>query len=141
MEKIMCLIPPPKHHLIRFHGVLAPNSSWRSLIVPRKKVRKKGLNVYWIPWAELLRRTFEVDSLSCVKCKHKMRVVSVVLDPKVIQKIMKSLGIKDEVLEIKEISRGPPQDESRDFDESYDPEYENEYNGRYNTQGSRVFIG
>ena len=23
MEKIMCLIPPPRHHLIRFHGVLA----------------------------------------------------------------------------------------------------------------------
>jgi hypothetical protein len=64
MEKTMCHILPPCHHLIRFHGVLTPNNSWGPLIVPRKKFRKKGTNVYWIPWAELLRRTFEVDSLS-----------------------------------------------------------------------------
>ena len=139
MEKIMCLIPPPRHHLIRFHGVLAPNSSWRSLIVPRKKVRKKGANVYWIPWAELLRRTFEVDSLSCVKCKHTMRIVSVVLDPKIIQKIMKNLGIKEEVLGTENPSRGPPQDEIRDFDESHDPEYENEYDDCFDVDYSDQF--
>jgi hypothetical protein len=139
MEKIMCLIPPPRHHLIRYHGVLAPNSSWRSTIVPRKKVRKKGANVYWIPWAELLKRTFEVDSLSCVKCKHTMRVVSVVLDPKIIQKIMKSLGIKEEVLGMENTSRGPPQDEIRDFDESHDPEYENEYDDCLDVEYSDQF--
>jgi len=89
-----------------------------------QKVRKKGTNVYWIPWAELLRRTFEVDSLSCEKCKHTMRVVSVVLDPKVIQKIMKSLGIKEEIVGTDKTSRGPPQEENKPFDESYDLEYD-----------------
>ena len=53
-----------------------------------------------------------------------MRIVSVVLDPKIIQKIMKSLGIEEGILGVEEISRGPPQDEPRNFDESYDPEYE-----------------
>jgi hypothetical protein len=132
MEKIMCLIPPPRHHLIRFHGVLAPNSSWRSSIVLKKKVRKKEVNVYWIPWAELLRRTFEVDSLACGKCKHTMRVISVVLDPKIIQKIMKSLGIKEEFLGTENTSRGPPQKE--DFDESYGLEYDDCFDIDYSDQ-------
>ena len=68
-----------------------------------------------------------------------MRIVSVVLDPKVIRKIMKSLGIKDEVLEIKEVSRGPPQDKSRDFDDSYDSEYENEYDDCFDVDYSDQF--
>ena len=46
---------------------------------------------------------------------------------------------QDEVLEIKEVSRGPPQDESRDFDESYDLEYENEYDGRFDVDYSDKF--
>jgi hypothetical protein len=54
-----------------------------------------------------------------------MRIVSVVLDPKIIQKIMKSVGIKEEVIGTENTSRGPPQDEIRYFDESYAPEYEN----------------
>ena len=56
-----------------------------------------------------------------------MKIVAVILEPKIIQKIMKSLGIKEEILGRENTSRGPPQKERRDFDESYDLEYENEY--------------
>ena len=59
-----------------------------------------------------------------------MRVVSVILDPKVIQKIMKSVGIKDELLESSEDSRGPPENSEkgeRGFEEFYGPDYENKY--------------
>jgi hypothetical protein len=34
MARLVALIPPPRCPLIRFHGVFAPHSSWRSSVVP-----------------------------------------------------------------------------------------------------------
>ena len=35
LRKLAPLIPPPRFHLLRFHGVFAPNSKLRSLVVPK----------------------------------------------------------------------------------------------------------
>ncbi|MBK7401067.1 MAG: transposase [Myxococcales bacterium] len=35
LARIAALIPPPRHPFLRYHGVLAPSSRWRSAIVPR----------------------------------------------------------------------------------------------------------
>jgi len=34
LRKLASLIPPPRHHLVRFHGVFAPNAAWRKEVVP-----------------------------------------------------------------------------------------------------------
>ena len=34
MERLAALVPRPRLHLIRFHGVLAPNAKLRSKIIP-----------------------------------------------------------------------------------------------------------
>ena len=34
MQRLAALVPRPRLHLIRFHGVLAPNATLRSQIVP-----------------------------------------------------------------------------------------------------------
>ena len=34
MQRLAALVPRPRLHLIRFHGVLAPNAKWRSEIIP-----------------------------------------------------------------------------------------------------------
>jgi hypothetical protein len=34
LRRLAALVPPPRHHLVRFHGVFAPNASWRSEVVP-----------------------------------------------------------------------------------------------------------
>lgn len=39
IEKLVALIPPPRIHLARFHGVLAPNANWRSKVVPSQTPR------------------------------------------------------------------------------------------------------
>jgi hypothetical protein len=39
-------------------------------------------------WAELLRRIYEVDPLTCPSCGAEMRIVSAILEPKVIDKIL-----------------------------------------------------
>lgn len=35
MQRLAALIPRPRLHLIRFHGVLAPNAKLRALVVPQ----------------------------------------------------------------------------------------------------------
>ena len=35
LKKLAPLIPPPKLHIIRFHGVFAPNAKQRSAVVPK----------------------------------------------------------------------------------------------------------
>ena len=55
-----------------------------------------------------------------------MKIVALILEPKIIQKIMKILGIKEEILGTGNPSRGPPQKESGGFDESHEFEYQNE---------------
>jgi hypothetical protein len=35
MQRLAALVPRPRLHLIRFHGVLAPNAKRRSLVVPQ----------------------------------------------------------------------------------------------------------
>jgi hypothetical protein len=39
-------------------------------------------------WAELLRRIYEVDPLTCPRCAALMRIVAVITDPAVISRIL-----------------------------------------------------
>ena len=34
LARIAALVPPPRHPFLRYHGVLAPASKWRGLVVP-----------------------------------------------------------------------------------------------------------
>jgi hypothetical protein len=38
LARLLALIPPPRHPLLRFHGALAPHSSWRKNVVPEPAV-------------------------------------------------------------------------------------------------------
>ncbi len=35
MQRLAALVPRPRLHLIRFHGVLAPNAKLRPLVIPQ----------------------------------------------------------------------------------------------------------
>ena len=37
MERLAALVPRPRLHLTRFHGVLGPHYKYQKLIVPKKK--------------------------------------------------------------------------------------------------------
>jgi len=74
-------VPPPRYHLVKYAGVLAPASPWRSRVGPRPEVAAPGAPAPsdeapasskrprggYRPWAELLARTFAVDVLACPK--------------------------------------------------------------------------
>ena len=39
MEKLVALIPPPRYHTVRYHGIFAPNHPWREAVVPAVRPR------------------------------------------------------------------------------------------------------
>ncbi len=44
-------------------------------------------------WAELLKLIYEINPLRCPKCQHEMRIVAIVNDPLVVEKILKHLDL------------------------------------------------
>jgi hypothetical protein len=43
LARLAALIPPPRYPLVRFHGVIAPNSSWRKEVVPKPREPRREL--------------------------------------------------------------------------------------------------
>jgi len=90
MQRLAALVPRPRLHLIRFHGVLAPNAKLRSAIIPSALVNaltlqrfilyllKAGLPArpvhadaphpsapVRLSFAQLLKRVFDIDIAQC----------------------------------------------------------------------------
>jgi hypothetical protein len=79
------MVPRPRLHLIRFHGVLAPNAKMRSLVVPQAPLEQAGSGAeaaaaakcepepgqtisHRISSVRLLRRVFDIDMHTCPNC-------------------------------------------------------------------------
>jgi hypothetical protein len=66
MEKLAAIVPKPRANLIRYHGVLAPNSKIRSSIVPKynklkTRTKSKGSIISFggrLSFSKLLKRVF-----------------------------------------------------------------------------------
>jgi len=72
IEKLVALVPVPRGHLVRYHGVLAARARWRPLVVrdrrgepgmpaePTGKVEPSGkLRERRLSWADLMKRVFD----------------------------------------------------------------------------------
>ncbi len=118
IERLVALIPRPRHPLLTYHGVLAPASKLRSLIAPiqlvegdpvcpmevpgsldadaeqEPKPRRKTTKYY--TWAELIKRVFLEDILHCPECNGARKIISFIIDPIVIRKILVHLGLPTE---------------------------------------------
>jgi len=47
MQRPTALVPRPRLHLIRFHGVLAPNAKLRAMVVPQERGYPCELHAMW----------------------------------------------------------------------------------------------
>jgi hypothetical protein len=109
VEKLAALVPPPRIHLTRFFGCLAPHAKIRSAIVPKKEevseppaaglesetsgAPKKSRR---IGWAELLARVFQIDMKHCPACSSEnFKPVAAILETSVIRKILTHLKLPD----------------------------------------------
>jgi hypothetical protein len=92
LERLVALVPRPRAHLTRYHGVLAPAFARRAEIVPNPEAdppaaaerqsappgAEPPARAGRFPWASLLWRVFLTDALACPSCHGRMRVVAVV---------------------------------------------------------------
>jgi hypothetical protein len=116
LEKLAALVPAPRAHLVRFHGVLAAAAKWRPLVVPapppvegpsgenatmgesacahaRELAGKKPRRRRNYSWSELLKRVFAIDILECPRCLGRMRLVAAIHAPEALRRILECLGL------------------------------------------------
>ena len=123
LEKLCALVPAPNKNLVRYSGVFAPNAKWRSMIVPSETTNGNSLSEANTtidssdlvnipasddpgrettserrrsrrrPWAELMARVLQIDSLACGQCGGRMKQISTITDPNVIMPFLDCLGI------------------------------------------------
>jgi len=119
IHQVVQQIPAPRQHLVRYYGAYANRV--------RRRLRRAGeTGDPWAPrgpaaeaelpsgrprpsWARLLHKIFEVDPLLCPQCGTEMKVISVIVEPEVIDKILahiRETGGRDPFE-----GRGPPQRE------------------------------
>ena len=115
LRRLATLIPPPRAHLVRYHGVFGPASKWRREIAPAspqsacpaeapcssnapdtsrpppatKPPRPLDSR---IPWSELLLRVFREDILAC-PCGGRRKVIAFIDERPVIERILGHLGL------------------------------------------------
>ena len=90
MQRLAALVPRPRLHLIRFHGVLAPHAKLRAAVVPdvAQPASESG-NEYThgqaarMSWARLLKRVFDIDVERCA-CGGQLKIIAAIEDPIVI---------------------------------------------------------
>ena len=80
------VLPPLLIHLIRYHGVLAPNAADRARIVPGPETTEgaaassspvaPGGPVQRLAWAQLLARVWDLDVTVCPRCGGRMQWVA-----------------------------------------------------------------
>ena len=103
------LIPPPRVHRHRYHGVLAPNAGLRERVTAlataaEPDTREQGGPVDdTLPtpaqsasrsrWARLLARIYEASPLSCPDCGAEMRILAFLTEPFTISGILRHLGL------------------------------------------------
>ncbi len=128
LARLATLIPPPRTHSVRYHGVFAPNHRWRSRIVPQvmattatptadvavangspaaRPIAASAL-ARRLNWAELLRRVFAVDVTTCARCGGRLRVLAFFTESPLSRRILDHLGLPSTAPTIMP-ARAPPQ--------------------------------
>ena len=137
LDRLADLIPPPRKHRHRYHGVFAPNHRLRKAVtalaignVSKRQEAATGEHAGTahagegccdanqkprshdtsrIAWAKLLARVGEEFPLECPACGGDIRLIAFITEPGPIRKILTHLG---EPLEPPPVSpaRGPPID-------------------------------
>jgi hypothetical protein len=143
LDHLALLVPPPRKHRHRYHGVLAPNAPLRSAVTayaglpvsrpssaPTAAEAKPTLTegegkapsrtAYL--WAVLLARIYEVLPLICPRCGGEMQLIAFVTEPASVKRILTHLGEPTTPPPVSP-ARSPPLSEAFDWDQTpaFDP--------------------
>jgi ribosomal protein S27E len=99
IARLAALVPKPRFHLTRFHGVFAPNSKHRATVTgdgkeklppsiatepPKDSEERHGK----MSWAMRLKRVFNIDISVCRHCQGLVRIIACIEDRQVINQIL-----------------------------------------------------
>ncbi len=108
-HRIAALVPPPRVHRHRYHGVLAPNSPLRAKVIalaeettvetasstetdqadgPDSLSRSPARYL----WATLIARLFEIFPLTCPHCGAEMKIIAFVTETPSVRAILAHIG-------------------------------------------------
>ena len=137
LDRLADLVPPPRKHRHRYHGVFAPNHKLRKAVTAMAignigkrcdaatgghvaggqptegccdaNQKPRSHDTSRIAWAKLMARVGEEFPLECPNCRGDIRLIAFITQPGPIRKILSHLG---EPLEPPPVSpaRGPPTD-------------------------------
>jgi len=116
MQRLAALVPRPRLHLIRFHGVLAPNAKLRGAVIPQPEQSDNAPGqehthgqAARMSWAQLLKRVFHIDVERCA-CGGKLKILAAIEEPVVLARILTHLGLP---------ARAPPRAPARELSLDY----------------------
>jgi len=99
IAKLAALIPPPRAHLTRFHGIFAPNANVRAQLTPSGRGRRPATDAALVgvcandeprspeerrramTLAQRLERVFGIDVTTCIHCGGTVRIVASIEEP------------------------------------------------------------
>jgi hypothetical protein len=98
IARLAALVPPPRVHRTRFHGVFAAHAALRAAITPggrgtgapkraaaSEQPRLKDIRMNW---ARRLKRVFGVEIEQCVRCGGRLKVIASIEEPDLIERIL-----------------------------------------------------
>ena len=118
LGRLAALVPRPRINLILYYGVLGPRAAWRSEVIPcaasedGRDVGKESATEQALGadpaetarrqargqcWASLMARTFGFDVLACPRCGGRLRLIALIEEAAVIQRILRHLGVSTEI--------------------------------------------
>jgi hypothetical protein len=129
LRRLAALIPPPRVHHVRFHGVFGPAAQLRASVTALAAAEALEMigraaagelaaqdvvatssptqRQSRLDSATLLKRVFRIDVLLCAGCGGRMSVVAFITDRKVSARILAYLGLPTRVPPIAK-ARAPP---------------------------------
>jgi hypothetical protein len=125
LERLAALTPRPRINLVLYYGVLGARSAWRSRLaepeasagpmgaasVTRAEMTEAATPCRARPsnllWAQLMQRSFGFDVLACPRCGGRLRLLAVIEEGRVIQRILRHLGLPT-AIPAPRPSRAPP---------------------------------
>jgi hypothetical protein len=98
IARLAALVPPPRVHLTRFHGVFAAHAALRAAITPAGRgagSRKRAATPEQptpkhvaMTWARRLKRVFGIEIEQCARCGGRLKVIASIEEPELIERIL-----------------------------------------------------
>jgi len=141
LRRLACLIPRPRTHMLRYHGVFSPSSPMRKRLPPpparaprpshgHQADAEQGVTACTdetddqpasmsarIRWAQLIKRVYKKDLETCPHCGGHRVLIAFITDPPVVHKILAHVGLPTDQPGVAP-ARAPPQLDI-DFDEDW----------------------